>query len=271
MQYKALSIAGFDGSGGAGIQADLKTFSALGCYGMTVLTALPVQNTCGVRSCYEIPLQAIDEQLHAIFDDIIPDSIKIGMLFNSEIIEVVATFLKKYAAGIPIVVDPVTIAKSGDNLLLPEAVDALCSLIMPLATIITPNIPEAYTFTGIMATNESEMIQVATRLLHHGSQYILLKGGHLNSIESNDLLLGVNQEIHWYKSPRVDSKNTHGTGCTLSAAIAAYLAQNLEIPDACSKAKEYLFNALCAAKKFTIGHGNGPVHHFYNLWGDDRS
>lgn len=266
MPYKALTIAGFDSSGGAGIQADLKTFSALGCYGMSVLTALPVQNTCGVRSCYEIPLQAIEEQLEAIFDDIKPDSIKIGMLFKTEIIEVVAEFLIKNAANIPIVIDPVTVAKSGDDLLLPEAIDALCTLIMPLATVVTPNLPEAQTFTGIQANNEIQMVEVAHRMLDFGSEYVLLKGGHLSSKDSNDLLLGKNEDLRWYSSPRISSKNTHGTGCTLSAAIAAYLAKKNSMAQACQSAKDYLFNAMNASKDWSIGLGNGPVHHFYHHW-----
>lgn len=266
MHYKALSIAGFDGSGGAGIQADLKTFSAFGCYGMTVLTALPVQNTCGVRTCYEIPLQAIEEQLYAIFEDIRPDSIKIGMLFKSEIIELVASFLKKNAVNIPIVVDPVTLAKSGDPLLLPEAIDTLVSLLMPLATLITPNIPEANTFTRLNAGTNEEMITVAQKLLDLGAQNVLLKGGHLDSEHSNDLLLGKNGLLKWFNSPRINSKNTHGTGCTLSAAITACLAQNIALEEACNISKRYLGEAIRAAKDNSPGLGNGPVHHFYHLW-----
>jgi hydroxymethylpyrimidine/phosphomethylpyrimidine kinase len=266
MHYKALSIAGFDGSGGAGIQADLKTFSAFGCYGMSVLTALPIQNTCGVRQCYSIPLQAIEDQLHAIFDDIKPDSIKIGMLFNSEVIELVASFLKKRALDIPIVIDPVTVAKSGDPLLLPEAIASLITLLMPLATLITPNLPEAYTFTGINAQSENEMLLVCQKLLDFGPKHVLLKGGHLQSLQSNDLLMTNLGEPHWFASPRVNSKNTHGTGCTLSAAIAACLAQKVDLVKACNIAKSYLFNAISAAKKNSVGLGNGPVHHFYHLW-----
>ncbi|WP_131779405.1 bifunctional hydroxymethylpyrimidine kinase/phosphomethylpyrimidine kinase [Legionella bozemanae] len=266
MHYKALSIAGFDGSGGAGIQADLKTFSALGCYGMTVLTALPVQNTCGVKSCYSIPLQAIEDQLNAIFDDIKPDGIKIGMLFNSEIIGLVSSFLKRKAADIPIVIDPVTVAKSGDSLLLPEAVDSLITELMPLATLITPNLPEASTFTGINVSSEKEMKYIGQKLLDFGPKYVLLKGGHLHSLESNDLLIGVNGDTHWFASPRINSQNTHGTGCTLSAAITACLAQKIDLIKACSIAKNYLFNAIKAAKEERIGLGNGPVHHFYHFW-----
>ncbi|KTD68849.1 bifunctional hydroxy-methylpyrimidine kinase and hydroxy-phosphomethylpyrimidine kinase [Legionella steelei] len=266
MQYKALSIAGFDGSGGAGIQADLKTFSALGCYGMTVLTALPVQNTSGVKHCYNIPLQAIDDQLNVLFDDIKPDGIKLGMLFNSEIIELVSSFLKRKAIDIPIVIDPVTVAKSGDPLLLPEAVSSLITQLMPLATLITPNLPEAAAFTGINATNEEEMLDVGNKLLEFGSKYVLLKGGHLQSPESNDLLMGTNGDIHWFTNPRINSKNTHGTGCTLSAAITACLAQNIDLITSCRIAKNYLFHAIHAAKEQSVGLGNGPVHHFYHLW-----
>ncbi|KTD40676.1 bifunctional hydroxymethylpyrimidine kinase/phosphomethylpyrimidine kinase [Legionella parisiensis] len=266
MHYKALSIAGFDGSGGAGIQADLKTFSALGCYGMTVLTALPVQNTCGVKSCYGIPLQAIEDQLNAIFDDIKPDSIKIGMLFSSEIISLVASFLKRKATGIPIVIDPVTVAKSGYPLLSPEAVDSLITGLMPLATLITPNLPEASTFTGETASSEKEMKYIGQKLLNFGPKYVLLKGGHLQSFESNDLLIGANGDTHWFSSPRINSQNTHGTGCTLSAAITACLAQKIDLVKACSIAKNYLFNAIKAAKDENIGQGNGPVHHFYHFW-----
>ncbi|WP_115707457.1 bifunctional hydroxymethylpyrimidine kinase/phosphomethylpyrimidine kinase [Legionella sainthelensi] len=266
MRYKALSIAGFDGSGGAGIQADLKTFSALGCYGMTVLTALPIQNTCGVRNCYTLPLQSIEDQLNALFDDIRPDSIKIGMLFNSEIIQLVAWFLQKNAKNIPIIIDPVTLAKSGDPLLLPEAIDALLNLLMPLATLITPNIPEAATFTGLTAQSEEEMLLVGQKLLEFGPKNVLLKGGHLNSINSNDLLISSHDKPHWYASPRISTSNTHGTGCTLSAAITACLAQKIDLIDACGIAKNYLFNAIQAAKDESVGLGNGPVQHFYHFW-----
>lgn len=264
--YKALSIAGFDASGGAGIQADLKTFSALGCYGMTVLTALPIQNTTGVKGCYEIPLQAIEDQLTVLFDDIRPDSIKIGMLFNTAIIELVAAFLKKNAQGIPLVVDPVTVAKSGDPLLLPEAIVALTSSLLPLATVITPNLPEAATLTQMPLSSKKDMLPAARRLLDFGSQYVLLKGGHLEIDRSDDLLLGEAGLSHWFEAPRIQTKNTHGTGCTLSAAIAAYLAQKKTVPEACALAKDYLSQAIAHAKDDTLGRGHGPVHHFYHIW-----
>ncbi|KTD27067.1 MULTISPECIES: bifunctional hydroxymethylpyrimidine kinase/phosphomethylpyrimidine kinase [Legionella] len=264
MQHKALSIAGFDGSGGAGIQADLKTFSAFGCYGMTVLTALPVQNTQGVKSCYELPLRAIDEQLHAIFEDIRPDSIKIGMLFQREIVELVADFINNHAKGIPVVLDPVTVAKSGDSLLEPDALNALKNHLIPLTTLITPNLPEAKTLLG--PKSSSEMVEMAQHLLEFGTEYVLLKGGHAKDLDSNDLLLSKQGEKYWLGSPRIDSKNTHGTGCTLSAAIASCLALGFDMLSACQMAKSYIFQAIDAAKNEKIGKGFGPVHHFYHLW-----
>ena len=260
---KCLSIAGFDGSGGAGIQADLKTFSGFGCYGMTVLTALPIQNTCGVRNCYEIPLSAIKEQLEAIFDDIIPDSIKIGMLFNSSIIEVVADFLKRNVKNIPIVIDPVMLAKSGDPLLLPEAIDALKTLLIPIATIVTPNIPEAQALSSSKFTDQQEL---GEELLKLGPFSVLIKGGHSLAKTSDDVLMQKNGEISWFESPRIESKNTHGTGCTLSAAIAACLALGMGLEESCEIAKQYLFEAINSAKDLQIGKGNGPVNHFYKIW-----
>ncbi|WP_019217836.1 bifunctional hydroxymethylpyrimidine kinase/phosphomethylpyrimidine kinase [Legionella tunisiensis] len=266
MRYKTLSIAGFDGSGGAGIQADLKTFSAFGCYGMTVLTALPVQNTCGVKACYELPLQAIDDQLHTIFEDIRPDSIKIGMLFKREIIELVANFLRRYAAEIPIVLDPVLVAKSGDRLLLADALDTMRSALIPLATVITPNLPEAWDLIGEIHFSSDNMLELARKLIKLGPQNVLLKGGHLSTSHSNDLLLNQEGEFYWFEGARINSKNTHGTGCTLSAAISACLALGIELKEACKIAKEYVFKAIEAAKNEQIGLGHGPVHHFYNLW-----
>ena len=263
---KVLTIAGFDGSGGAGIQADLKTFSAFGCYGTSVLTALPVQNTLGVRNCYEIPLKAIEEQLSAIFDDIIPDSIKIGMLFKSEIIELVADFLKKEANSIPIILDPVMVAKSGDRLLLSNAIDALKTQLIPLAAIITPNLPEAYELTGINATTPDNMLQAANQLLKLRAKSVLLKGGHLEGNECSDLYINEEGISTWLKAERIITSNTHGTGCTLSAAIASCLAHGMGMLEACKVAKYYLYNALKAASNKKIGLGKGSVHHFYHLW-----
>lgn len=266
MTYKVLSIAGFDGSGGAGIQADLKTFAAFGCYGLTVLTALPIQNTCGVKSCYEIAPQIIKEQLETIFEDITPDSIKIGMLFKSEIIEVIADFLYKHAQHIPIVLDPVMVAKSGDRLLLPEAVLSLKTKLVPLAKIITPNLPEACSLAEFEATTHSSMPKLAHALLTSGSEAVLLKGGHLHGNTANDFYLDNKGNGEWLELTRIATRNTHGTGCTLSAAIAACLAMGMQTFEACNVAKHYLHAALNAAKNEQIGKGCGPVHHFYHVW-----
>jgi len=265
MLHKVLSIAGFDSSGGAGLQADLKTFSAFGCYGMTILTALPIQNTCGVTNCYSIPIRAISEQLEAIFGDITPDAIKIGMLFNSEVITLVADFLAIRAKNIPIVLDPVMVAKSGDNLLLPESVAILKKRLIPHVSLITPNIAEAEVLSGIKIKTEDDMLIAGMAILNLGAKALLVKGGHLMGNYANDLLL--THEYHeWLSAPRIITKNTHGTGCTLSAAIASSLALGLNLTESCKLAKSYLTKALQAFQHESIGHGHGPVHHFYHLW-----
>ena len=261
MKYKCLSIAGFDGSGGAGIQADLKTFSATGCYGMTVLTAIPVQNTCGVRGCYDIPLSCIQEQLEAIFDDIRPDAIKIGMLFSTEVIELVTAFLRKNADGIPIILDPVMVAKSGDPLLQADAVEALRSKLIPIASIITPNLPEATT----LVPGNYDKKTLARKLLDLGCGAVLLKGGHEDSASADDLFLS-HDIAETLSATRINSKNTHGTGCTLSAGIASFIAQGFSTLDACTKAKSYLHGAMLHSKDGNVGKGHGPVHHFHHLW-----
>lgn len=262
MNTKCLSIAGFDNSGGAGIQADLKTFSALGCYGMTVLTAIAAQNTCGVKSCYDIPLTCIQDQLETIFDDIRPNAIKIGMLYSAPIITLVADFLKQHANGIPIVLDPVMLAKSGDALLKPEAIDALKTKLMPLSTLITPNLPEAETLVG----QHQNPTALAKALLALSAQAVLLKGGHASGDTADDILLMQNGETHTLSSARINSKNTHGTGCTLSAAICSYLAKGESLLNACDQAKRYLHGAMLASKDHSVGRGQGPVHHFYQWW-----
>lgn len=262
MKTKCLSIAGFDNSGGAGIQADLKTFSALGCYGMTVLTAIAAQNTRGVKSCHDIPLACIQDQLETIFDDIPPNAIKIGMLYSAPIITLIADFLKQHAQGIPVVLDPVMLAKSGDALLKPEAIDALKTQLMPLCTLITPNLPEAQALVG---QNDSGHA-LANALLSLQSKAILLKGGHAEGNTADDILLMQTGEAHTLSLPRIASKNTHGTGCTLSAAICSYLAHGDTLHDACAKAKSYLHGAMLASKDHSVGHGQGPVHHFYQWW-----
>lgn len=262
MQYKCLSIAGFDGSGGAGLQADLKTFAAFGCYGMTVLTALPVQNTCGVRSCYALPLQSIEEQLAAIFDDIRPDAIKMGMLFSKEVIDLIAYFLERHRGKIPIVVDPVMVAKSGHSLLQVDAITALKEKILPQAALITPNIPEACT---LLSQEESPPETMLASLLALGSEAILLKGGHQKGTDSNDFFLDKEGRSTIFQTKRIPSKNTHGTGCTLSAAITACLARGFSVLEACGIAKRYLTAAMQASMHQSVGKGQGPLYHAYHL------
>lgn len=263
MQYNVLSIAGFDGSAGAGIQADIKTFSALGCYATTALTAIPVQNTTGVKKIYDIPLLCIEEQIKAILDDISIKAIKIGMLFKHEIIESVAKLLNHYKAK-NIVLDPVMVAKSGDRLLLPNAIAAMRTHLFPITTVLTPNLLEASELLGRTVCKKEEMQRAALDLITLGPQAVIVKGGHLEGDCDDCLCIG--NEIHWLSSSRIDTNNTHGTGCTFSAAIAAYLARGLPILDAVFQAKHYLTQAIQAGAPLRIGSGKGPLHHFYHLW-----
>jgi hydroxymethylpyrimidine/phosphomethylpyrimidine kinase len=269
MKYPVLSIAGFDGSGGAGIQADLKTFSALGCYGMNVLTALPVQNTCGVQACYGLPLSSIYEQLETIFNDIPPLAIKIGMLFSAQVIEIVSDFLSKHAAHLPIVLDPVMYAKSGDILLQAEAVEGLVHRLLPLVSIVTPNLPEACRLLNVAIDPQydPDPISLANLLIQKGVRAVLVKGGHaVHSQYMRDIFQDAVGGYAVFTQKRISSNHTHGTGCTLSAAITAYLAQGYDIRSACFQSNNYLHGALLAAQYQSLGHGHGPVHHFYQWW-----
>jgi len=263
---KVLTIAGFDGSGGAGIQADLKTISALGCYATTVLTSLPVQNTMGVRSIYSIETHCVAEQIQSILEDMTIDAIKIGMLHRADIIHIVADLLADYPG--PIVLDPVMVAKSGDNLLLPEAIVALKTKVLPLATIITPNLLEASELLGREIQTLEQMEKAAHDLLQMGPQAVVVKGGHLKGDCADCLCTPL--ATHWFSKPRISTFNTHGTGCTFSAAIAAFLARDFTLLDAVKEAKEYLTGALQAGAELKIGRGQGPVHHFYQLWSIDE-
>ncbi len=268
-KYKrVLSIAGFDGSGGAGIQADLKTFSALGCYGMTVLTALPVQNTVGVQSVYLIETRCIAEQCDAIFDDIGVDGIKIGMLFNEEVINVVYDAIKKsqFVNKIPIVVDPVMYAKSGDALLKREAVHALKERLLSISTIVTPNLMEAEELAGIKINDEDDMLKAGRLILDLGTKSVLVKGGHLKGDFCKDLLMLSHDVYFWYEEKKVKTKNLHGTGCTLSSAILAYCVNGLSITESVLEAKNYISKAIHNGSLYEIGQGHGPVHHFHKFW-----
>lgn len=258
-----LSIAGSDPSGGAGIQADLKAISANGGYAMAAITGLTVQNTRGVFGVELISPDFIVKQIEAIFDDIRVDAVKIGMLGSAEIICAVASTLQSKA--IPIVLDPVMVAKGGNRLLASQAVSALREKLLPLATIITPNLPEAADLLGEEpATSRDCMMQQAQRLLSLGSDAVFLKGGHLEGAQSPDLLLTRDQSI-WLEAERHATPNTHGTGCTLSAALATKLGQGLSVEEACASAKHYTRRAILAADGLTVGTRFGPTDHFFAL------
>jgi hydroxymethylpyrimidine/phosphomethylpyrimidine kinase len=261
-----LSIAGSDPSGGAGIQADLKAFSARGTYGMAVLTALTAQNTQGVTGVHTVPAGFVADQIRAIFADVRVDAIKIGMIANAEIAEAVADVLRPHRSELPIVLDPVMMAKGGSPLLAPDAIDVVTLGLMPIASLVTPNLPEAAALLGeAAATTRQEMAEQAGRLRKLGPNAVLVKGGHLDGEDSPDILADATG-THWFEGRRVETKNTHGTGCTLSSAIAAELAKGAAPAQAVSIAKAYLAGAIAAADTLAVGSGHGPVQHFYNLW-----
>ncbi len=265
MTPNLLSIAGSDPSGGAGIQADLKTFSALGCYGMAAVTALTAQNTRGVTAVHVPPPEILTAQLDAIFADIRVDAVKIGMLANAAIVRAVARCLAA-RPGLPIVLDPVLVATSGDSLGAPDVVDAMMEHLVPLATVVTPNLPEAARLADTaVPEDEDAMRAVADRLTARGARAVLLKGGHLVGADAVDLL-AEGSEIHFFHARRIATRNTHGTGCTLSSAIACYLGRGLALADAAAAAKSYLTGALTESASLDVGGGHGPVHHFHALW-----
>jgi hydroxymethylpyrimidine/phosphomethylpyrimidine kinase len=264
--YRALTIAGSDSGGGAGIQADLKTFSALGCFGMSVITALTAQNTVAVTGIHAVPPEFIALQLEAVMSDIGVDAVKIGMLHSPEVIRTVAEGLKRYKCA-QIVLDPVMIAKSGDKLLLDDAIAALKTLLIPMATVVTPNLPEASVLLGRQVTSREQMHEACRELAALGSQTVFLKGGHLRDAVTMDLLYDSRSgEMLELAGPRVDTLNSHGTGCTISSAIAAGLAKGLTLVDAVKAAKSYISGALAAGAQIKTGKGHGPVHHFYAWW-----
>ena len=260
----AVTIAGSDSGGGAGIQADLKTFSALGVYGASVITALTAQNTKGVTAVHDVPTDFITAQIDAVFSDLHPAAVKIGMLANTAAIDAVAKGLERHHAH-DVVLDPVMIATSGDRLLRDDAIDALRKLVAR-ARVLTPNLPEAAALLDSpIADNENEMRTQAEKLLSLGASAVLIKGGHGSGPESVDLLV---ERDSWtrFAVPRLDTKNTHGTGCTLSSAVAAGLAKKLLLVDAVSDAKAYVSAAIAAADRLGVGTGHGPVHHFAKWW-----
>jgi hydroxymethylpyrimidine/phosphomethylpyrimidine kinase len=261
----ALTIAGSDSSGGAGIQADLKTFSALGVYGASAITALTAQNTLGVEAVHAVPPDFIRQQIEVVARDLVVGAIKIGMLATSPIIKAVAEGLDALP-GVPVVLDPVMVAASGDSLLDDNAVETLRAVLVPRATLITPNLPEAAKLLGHgQAANEREMTAQARALHRLGADAVLIKGGHAEGKEAVDILIDSEGELR-LAAPRVKTRNTHGTGCTLSSAIAAELAKGASLRDAVAAAKAYVTAAIAAADQLQIGKGRGPVHHFHALW-----
>ncbi len=260
----ALTIAGSDSGGGAGIQADLKTFSALGVYGASALTALTAQNTLGVSAIHNVPPDFVTAQLAAVFDDLAVDAVKIGMLSQPAIIEAVAASLRQYHPK-TIVLDPVMVAESGDPLIAESAVQSLVRELFPIATLITPNLHEtARLLDTDPAPSREVMDEQAEALIDLGAQAVLLKGGHSEEDEASDLLVTKAGQRRWYSAPFVPTKNTHGTGCSLSSAIAARLARGDELEEAMAFAKTWLSSAIAAADDLEIGQGAGPVHHFHD-------
>jgi hydroxymethylpyrimidine/phosphomethylpyrimidine kinase len=263
---RVLTIAGSDSGGGAGIQADLKTFSALGCYGMSVITAVTAQNTRTVSGIHAVPPTFAAEQMDAVLADIGTDAVKIGMLFSAELIEIVAERLRKYRVA-NIVLDPVMVAKSGDKLLRDDAIEALKQYLIPLAAVITPNLPEAAVLLGRAAIQKDDMAPAAEALADFGCRSVMLKGGHLHGAQSTDCLyLASEKRTVFLDAPRLETVNTHGTGCTLSSAVAAYLARGHDIESAVRKAKDYIGAAIRSGAAYGLGHGHGPVHHFFKFW-----
>jgi hydroxymethylpyrimidine/phosphomethylpyrimidine kinase len=264
--HRVITIAGSDSGGGAGIQADLKTFAALGCYGMSVITALTAQNTLGVTDIHAPPASFIRAQLEAVFGDIGADAIKIGMLYSGELIETIVEQLKKHGAE-NIVLDPVMAAQSGDTLIRSEAIDTMKEHLLPLVTVLTPNLPEAALFLNREINTLEEMQQAARDLAAYGSRSVLLKGGHLTGHDANDVLyIGPKDRVVMLQGERVKTRNNHGTGCTLSSAVASFLAKGYALEDAARAAKQYLQGAIQAGAEYKIGQGHGPVHHFFKHW-----
>ena len=264
--HRALTIAGSDSGGGAGIQADLKTFSALGCFGMSVITALTAQNTQTVTAIHPAPPEFIAAQMDSVLTDMGTDAVKIGMLHSPKVIEVVADRLTAHRVA-NIVLDPVMVAKSGDKLLRDDAIEALKERLIPLADVITPNLPEASALLERSVTTADHMAEACRDLARLGCRAVLLKGGHLEDADSSDCLyVSETDALVPLSASRIQTVNAHGTGCTLSSAVAAHLARGFSLSEAVGKAKTYITQALKAGAQFKIGHGHGPVHHFHAFW-----
>jgi hydroxymethylpyrimidine/phosphomethylpyrimidine kinase len=270
---RVLTIAGSDSGGGAGIQADLKTMLACGVHGMSVVTAVTAQNSIGVQGVWDLPVAAVEAQFHSVVDDIGVDAVKTGMLASPELVSCVARLLERLPVTTPVVVDPVGVSKHGDSLLAADAVAILLSQLLPLATIVTPNLHEVAQLTGVTVTSESAMRHGADALLAHGPKWVLIKGGHLDG-PAIDLLTNGEDEFR-FESERFDNRHTHGTGCTLASAIASYLAiqvaedsgieESYDVPRAVGLAKEYVTGAIKYG--FPLGSGIGPVDHGWRMRG----
>jgi hydroxymethylpyrimidine/phosphomethylpyrimidine kinase len=261
----ALTIAGSDSSGGAGIQADLKTFAALGVYGASVVTALTAQNTLGVSGIHPVPAAFVAAQIEAAFSDLTVGAVKIGMVAQLEIIDAIVAGLDRWTPD-QVVLDPVMVATSGDRLLAADTVAALRTKLIPRASLITPNLPEAAALLDEpVAVNEADVERQGRRLLSMGCRAVLIKGGHGQGQESIDYFIGANSTIA-LAAPRIATKNTHGTGCSLSSAIAAGLAKGEEMETAVRNAKAWINAAIASADRFSVGHGHGPIHHFHRFY-----
>lgn len=271
--YRALSIAGSDPSGGAGLQADLKTFSALGVYGATAVVAVVDENTVGVTGVHPIPDTFVAGQLRSVLSDIGADAVKIGMLHSSELIRTVLRTLKEFPEVSNIVLDPVMVATSGDPLLMPEAISTLRDELLPYCSVITPNLPEASLLLGKTIDRQDQFADAARALSRLGDPEcggisVMLKAGHLEGEATlTDYFYDASTDtLTTLPTPKIDTVNTHGTGCTLSSAIAAFLAKGYPMAEAARRAKEYINGAIAAGADYQIGHGHGPVHHFHGLW-----
>jgi len=266
MNYsRVLTIAGSDSGGGAGIQADIKAISATGSFASSAITAITVQNTLGVSDVFPVPVSIVQAQIDAVLSDIGADAIKIGMLHNSELIIGIAQTLEKFQFT-NIVLDPVMVSTSGHRLIETEAVKTLQEVLIPRSRLITPNVPEAEILAGEKIISREDFPRIARKLSLSGKLSVLMKAGHLEDDEVVDLLYNAENDSYLeLRSPRLSTMNTHGTGCTLSSAIASYLAQGNDIESSCSKAKEYISQALQSGSRYEIGHGHGPVDHFYFL------
>ncbi len=257
----AMTVAGSDSGGGAGIQADLKTFAALGVYGTSAITAITAQNTLGVTAIHEVPPDLVAAQIQAVLSDIGADAVKTGMLSSSAIIETVAGELQRHGVT-QLVVDPVMVAKGGDRLLREDAVESLRTRLLPLATVVTPNIPEAEVLTGLTVQTPDAAREAAKRIVAMGAGSVVVKGGHLSEGDAVDTFYD-GREFREFRAPRIETKNTHGTGCTFASAIAAGLAKGLSLEEAVAQAKTYVTEAIRA--NLEIGTGHGPLDHFYVL------